>query len=81
MSTLRLLRLANQYIPQSSAVAAGLNIASFNFGTALGGVSGGLMITYAGLAYVPIGGINCHWHTLVSNELALRLNTLLPRVL
>ncbi|QJI40780.1 MFS transporter [Pseudomonas sp. ADAK2] len=56
MSTLRLLRLANQYIPQSSAVAAGLNIASFNLGTALGGVSGGLVITYAGLAYIPIAG-------------------------
>lgn len=56
MSTLRLLRLANQYIPQSSAVASGLNIASFNLGTALSGIGAGWVITHVGLAYIPIAG-------------------------
>lgn len=56
LSTLRLLRLANHYIPQSSAVASGLNIASFNLGTALGGVSAAWVITHIGLAYIPIAG-------------------------
>lgn len=56
LSTLRLLRLAHHYIPQSSAVASGLNIASFNLGTALGGVGAGWVITQVGLAYIPIAG-------------------------
>lgn len=56
MSTLRMLRLAHHYIPQSSAVASGLNIASFNLGTALGGVGAGWVINHFGLAYIPIAG-------------------------
>ena len=56
MSTLRMLRLAHHYTPQSSAVASGLNIASFNLGTALGGIGAGWVITHFGLAYIPIAG-------------------------
>lgn len=56
LSTLRLLRLAAHYIPHCTAVAAGLNIASFNLGTALGGMAGGLVITWGNLAYVPLAG-------------------------
>lgn len=56
MSTLRMLRLAHHYIPQSSAVASGLNIASFNLGTALGGIGAGWVITHFGLANIPIAG-------------------------
>ncbi len=57
MSTLRLLRLAEHYIPQSTTVAAGLNIASFNLGTAIGGIIGGLFITSVNLLYIPILGV------------------------
>ncbi|WP_426210181.1 MFS transporter [Pseudomonas sp. TWR2-1-1] len=56
LSTLRMLRLAHYYTPQSSAVASGLNIASFNLGTALGGIGAGWVITHFGLAYIPIAG-------------------------
>ncbi|WP_340051567.1 MFS transporter [Pseudomonas proteolytica] len=56
LSTLRLLRLAHQHIPQSSAVASGLNIAAFNLGTALGGIGAGWVISQFGLAYIPIAG-------------------------
>lgn len=56
LSTLRMLRLAHHYTPQSSAVASGLNIASFNLGTALGGIGAGWVITHFGLAYIPIAG-------------------------
>ena len=56
MSTLRMLRLAHHYTPQSSAVASGLYIASFNLGTALGGMGAGWVITHFGLAYIPIAG-------------------------
>lgn len=56
LSTLRLLRLANHYIPRYSAVAAGLNIASFNLGTAIGGAASGVLIHLAGLAWVPLLG-------------------------
>ncbi|WP_226475983.1 MFS transporter [Pseudomonas sp. MWU16-30323] len=56
ISTLRMLRLAHHYIPQSSAVASGLNIASFNLGTALGGIGAGWVITHFGLANIPIAG-------------------------
>ncbi|AMS21395.1 MFS transporter [Pseudomonas synxantha] len=57
MSTLRLLRLAHHYVPQSSSVASGLNIASFNLGTALGGIGAGWIITRFGLAFIPIAGV------------------------
>lgn len=54
--TLRLLRQAQCFIPAYSSVAAGLNIASFNLGTALGGALGGLTISYASLAFIPLTG-------------------------
>lgn len=54
--TLRLLRQAQRFIPAYSSVAAGLNIASFNLGTALGGALGGLTISYASLASIPLTG-------------------------
>jgi len=54
--TLRLLRQAQRLIPAYSSVAAGLNIASFNLGTALGGALGSLTISYATLASVPLTG-------------------------
>ncbi len=56
MLTLRQLKLAQCYIPKSTAVAAGLNIASFNLGTALGGVLGGITIAYGSLVHVPLVG-------------------------
>ncbi|WMD21880.1 MFS transporter [Achromobacter seleniivolatilans] len=56
MLTLRLLKLAQRYVPQCTAVAAGLNIASFNLGTALGGGLGSLTIAWAGLAFLPAIG-------------------------
>lgn len=52
--TLRLLKQAQHFIPDYSSVAAGLNIASFNLGTALGGAVGSLTISYATLASVPL---------------------------
>lgn len=54
--TLRLLKQAQHFIPGYSSVAAGLNIASFNLGTALGGAVGSLTISYATLASVPLAG-------------------------
>ncbi|WP_269791819.1 MFS transporter [Stenotrophomonas sp. Iso1] len=54
--TLRLLKQAQRFIPGYSTVAAGLNIASFNLGTALGGALGSLTITYTTLALVPLVG-------------------------
>jgi len=56
MLTLRLLKQARRYTPQSTAVAAGLNIASFNLGTALGGGIGAITIAFGGLAYVSLVG-------------------------
>ena len=54
--TLRLLKQAQRWIPAYTSVAAGLNIASFNLGTALGGGLGSATIAYAQLAYVPLVG-------------------------
>lgn len=56
MLTLHLLQQARHYIPESTAVAAGLNIASFNLGTALGGALGSLTIAYGSLSHVPLAG-------------------------
>ena len=56
MLTLRLLKLAQALAPDSTAVAAGLNIASFNLGTALGGGLGSLTISYAAVSHVPLVG-------------------------
>ncbi|MGE8673219.1 MAG: MFS transporter [Achromobacter kerstersii] len=54
--TLRLLKLAQRHAPQSTAVGAGLNIASFNLGTAVGGGLGSLTIAWAGLPALPLMG-------------------------
>lgn len=54
--TLRLLKQAQRDVPGSTAVAAGLNIASFNLGTALGGGLGTVAIATAGLAALPLAG-------------------------
>ncbi len=54
--TLRLLKLAQALAPESTAVAAGLNIASFNLGTALGGGLGSITISYADVSLVPLAG-------------------------
>ncbi|WFR81555.1 MFS transporter [Janthinobacterium rivuli] len=56
LSTMRLLRLAQQHCPASDAVAAGLNIAAFNAGTAVGGALGGALIVAFGLPSIAIGG-------------------------
>ena len=56
LSTMRLLRLAQQHCPGSDAVAAGLNIAAFNAGTAMGGALGGALIVVFGLPSIAIGG-------------------------
>ena len=56
LSTMRLLRLAQQHCPGSDAVAAGLNIAAFNAGTAAGGALGGALIVAFGLPSIAIGG-------------------------
>lgn len=54
--TMRLLQQAQRQVPQFTAVAAGLNIASFNLGTAVGGVLGSFTIVWACLAQVPLVG-------------------------
>lgn len=54
MLTLRLLQQAQRHAPQATAVAAGLNIASFNLGTALGGALGSATIALGGLAQLPL---------------------------
>ena len=56
LSTVRQLALAQQHCPGSDAVAAGLNIAAFNAGTAAGGVLGGALIFAFGLPSIAIGG-------------------------
>ncbi|MGK5064531.1 MFS transporter [Janthinobacterium sp. LB3P112] len=56
LSTMRQLALAQRHCPGSDAVAAGLNIAAFNAGTALGGALGGALIVAFGLPGIPIGG-------------------------
>ncbi|MDQ4628816.1 MFS transporter [Janthinobacterium lividum] len=56
LSTMRLLRLAQRHCPGSDAVAAGLNIAAFNAGTAFGGALGGALIVAFGLPSIAIGG-------------------------
>ncbi|MDO8070146.1 MFS transporter [Janthinobacterium sp. SUN176] len=56
LSTMGLLRLARRHCPGSDAVAAGLNIAAFNGGTALGGALGGALIVACGLPSIAIGG-------------------------
>ena len=57
LSTMRLLRLARQLDPGVAAVAAGLNIASFNLGTAAGGLLGGALIAGWGLPFISLGGM------------------------
>ncbi|MGV8869124.1 MAG: MFS transporter [Janthinobacterium svalbardensis] len=56
LSTMRLLLLAQRHCPGSDAVAAGLNIAAFNAGTAFGGALGATLIVAFGLPSIAIGG-------------------------
>ena len=56
LSTMRQLALAQRYCPGSDAVAAGLNIAAFNAGTAVGGALGAALIVSFGLPSIAIGG-------------------------
>ena len=56
LSTMRLLLLAQRHCPGSDAVAAGLNIAAFNAGTAAGGALGATLIVAFGLPSIAIGG-------------------------
>ncbi|MBE3027041.1 MFS transporter [Janthinobacterium sp. BJB1] len=56
LSTVRQLALAQRHCPGSDAVAAGLNIAAFNAGTAAGGALGGMLIVAFGLPGIAIGG-------------------------
>ena len=56
LCTMRQLALARQFCPGSDAVAAGLNIAAFNLGTAAGGALGGMLIVASGLASIAVGG-------------------------
>lgn len=76
LSTMRLLRLARQLNPGVAAVAAGLNIASFNLGTAAGGLLGGALIAGWGLPFISLGGMAAAllamlllWRTTASHEL------------
>ena len=57
LSTMRLLNLAKRLNPGVAAVAAGLNIASFNLGTAAGGLLGGALIAGWGLPFISLGGM------------------------
>jgi len=52
----RLIGVAEAHAPHAQGVAAGLNIAGFNSGIALGSVLGGLTITHAGIVYTGISG-------------------------
>ncbi|MFJ2366312.1 MFS transporter [Pseudomonas sp. NPDC087697] len=52
----RLIGIAEQHAPHAHGVAAGLNIAGFNFGIALGSVLGGVTIGTVGVSYMGMVG-------------------------
>jgi MFS transporter, DHA1 family, inner membrane transport protein len=52
----RLIGIAEMHTPRAHGVAAGLNIAGFNSGIALGSVLGGATITNIGIAYTGLVG-------------------------
>ncbi|MCU1752329.1 MFS transporter [Pseudomonas sp. 6D_7.1_Bac1] len=52
----RLIGIAEQHAPHAHGVAAGLNIAGFNFGIALGSVLGGVTIGTVGISYMGMVG-------------------------
>lgn len=52
----RLMGIAERHAPQAHGVAAGLNIAGFNFGITLGASLGGATIAVAGVAYTGLAG-------------------------
>lgn len=52
----RLIGIAEQHAPHAYGVAAGLNIAGFNFGIALGSVLGGVTISTVGVSYMGLVG-------------------------
>lgn len=52
----RLIGVAEQHVPHAQGVAAGLNIAGFNSGIALGSALGGATITSVGLSCTGVAG-------------------------
>ncbi len=52
----RLIGVAEQHAPHAHGVAAGLNIAGFNSGIALGSVLGGVTISTVGISYMGMAG-------------------------
>jgi DHA1 family inner membrane transport protein len=52
----RLIGVAETHAPNARGVAAGLNIAGFNSGIAVGSVLGGLTISATGIAYTGVTG-------------------------
>lgn len=52
----RLIKVAELHAPKAQGVAAGLNIAGFNSGIALGSLLGGVTIANLGLEYVGLIG-------------------------
>lgn len=52
----RLISIAQTHAPHAHGVAAGLNIAGFNSGIALGSVLGGITIVHAGIVWVGLAG-------------------------
>lgn len=52
----RLIKVAELHVPKAQGVAAGLNIAGFNSGIALGSLLGGVTIANLGLEYVGLIG-------------------------
>lgn len=52
----RLIGIASQHAPHAHGVAAGLNIAGFNSGIALGSVLGGVTISTVGISYMGAAG-------------------------
>lgn len=52
----RLIGVAERHAPHAQGVAAGLNIAGFNSGIALGSVLGGVTISTVGISYMGVAG-------------------------
>jgi len=52
----RLMGVAEQYVPHAHGVAAGLNIAGFNSGIALGSWLGGVTLSTVGVSYMGMTG-------------------------
>lgn len=78
----RLIGVAQQHAPHAHGVAAGLNIAGFNSGIALGSWLGGVTFSTVGVAYMGVTGAVircwgwccclCKWQKAVASAIALR---------